>query len=329
MDISTLKKLDLDNCSSIVKEEAQKTLKFLQECLANKTFPHEDYKEFCELAVLYLGGHVDSFKFQTPGPVHHARFMAKAIYYLKMSLLFSQLCKIFHPRELVEIEVMSEFTAVFYSKWWFKGTLAAVAPSGDLWAIQSMTKLKEVSPGVALPCLLSLKRHPWYLTKELVILCLADKELSCPIKKAMALALFKCERPASLAPGKPKFPQEVFSEEFQEKHKDNILSGLVDLIGPELWTIPILLGLSEDDMVWVQLEVHQWDLISGFKKVQRFVSTFSVVNDSAERGVKLIEDFVLSSTDEKLRQDMMLTVSHERKRLKANKLTKKQLKEAS
>ena len=148
----------------------------------------------------------EGFTLKKPGACHHARFMAKAIYYLKMSLLFSQLCKIFHPRELVEIEV---------------------------------------------------KRHPWYLNKELVILCLADKELSCPIKKAMALALFKCERPASLAPGKPKFPQEVFSEEVQEKHKDNILSGLVDLIGPESWTIPILLGLSEDDMVWLQLEVHQ------------------------------------------------------------------------
>ena len=56
IDYGRLRKLDLDNCSSFVKAESEKTLQYLQECLSKKTFPREDYLEFCQLAVVFLGG---------------------------------------------------------------------------------------------------------------------------------------------------------------------------------------------------------------------------------------------------------------------------------
>ena len=95
-----------------LEEESQNTLMFCKKCLTENIFPQEDYKELCQLTVLWLGGVVDNFQFQWPGPVHHARFMAKAIYYLKMQLT-SRHVAIFTESEKVEISLMAEFVGVF------------------------------------------------------------------------------------------------------------------------------------------------------------------------------------------------------------------------
>ena len=73
------------------------------------------------------------------------------------------------------------------------------------------------------------------------------------------------------------------------------------------------------------LEVHQWPLMSGFKKFSSFVSKLLVVNDPAERGVKLVQDFIDTSTDESLRQARMISASEQRKNHSKN-MTKKEMK---
>ena len=80
--------------------------------LKTSTFVRGDYKELCELIVVYLGGHVESFKFKRPGASHHARFMAKAIYSTKMALLVD-----FHEIDIEmkkSIKKTAEFCAIFY-----------------------------------------------------------------------------------------------------------------------------------------------------------------------------------------------------------------------
>ena len=78
-------------------------------------------------------------------------------------------------------------------------------------------------------------------------------------------------------------------------------------------------------MVWLKLEVWQWELISGFRKFKDFVKSLTVVNDPAERGVKLIQDFVNQTSDKTLRQDLLLAVSDHREKNPANKLNKELL----
>ena len=85
-DLQNLARFDFENCSAFVSKEARNALIFLSQCLMDKSFSRGDYKELCELAVIFLGGQVKNFKFKLPGPVHHACFMAKAIFYLKMAL---------------------------------------------------------------------------------------------------------------------------------------------------------------------------------------------------------------------------------------------------
>jgi len=46
-----------------------------------------DYKEFAQLCILFLGGSEEVVTFKRPGALHKARWMAKLIYSIKISLL--------------------------------------------------------------------------------------------------------------------------------------------------------------------------------------------------------------------------------------------------
>ena len=78
-------------------------------------------------------------------------------------------------------------------------------------------------------------------------------------------------------------------------------------------------------MKWLFLEVNQWTLLSGYRKFADFVMRLLVVNDPAERGVELIQDFVATSSDEDLRQARLISASEQRKKLSKN-VSKEQMK---
>lgn len=61
-------------------------LKFAKTKLLD-SFLCDDYKEFLQLIVIFLGGKLEkNFNFRQPGAYHFARWMAKGIYLLKMLL---------------------------------------------------------------------------------------------------------------------------------------------------------------------------------------------------------------------------------------------------
>ena len=92
IDLADLNKFNWrDVAGSEIEDQAEKALAILSNFLQEKTFAREDYKELCELAVMFLGGAVDGFKFQYPGAHHHARYMAACIYMLKMALLMRKI----------------------------------------------------------------------------------------------------------------------------------------------------------------------------------------------------------------------------------------------
>lgn len=48
-----------------------------------ESFPRDDYREFLELVIIFLGGRPGGIKFAKPGALHHARWMAKRFTALK------------------------------------------------------------------------------------------------------------------------------------------------------------------------------------------------------------------------------------------------------
>ena len=66
------------------------TVNYCRCALRDETFSRGDYQELLKLSLMYL---TDDNKFHicAPGNISHARFMAKAIYHLKLHILSAQL----------------------------------------------------------------------------------------------------------------------------------------------------------------------------------------------------------------------------------------------
>ena len=59
-------------------------------CELQKKIVRDDYRELIELSIIFLGGDKEKkMKIRPPGAMHHARWMARAIYSLKICLLQS------------------------------------------------------------------------------------------------------------------------------------------------------------------------------------------------------------------------------------------------
>lgn len=85
---------------------------------------------------------------------------------------------------------------------------------------------------------------------------------------------------------------------------------LVDLIGPKSWTL--FSRLSDTD--WLKKSSKTWPNEPGFQEVFYQVRHLKVVNDVAERGVKLATDYATSLThNEDQRQYLYQVVEEQRK----------------
>jgi hypothetical protein len=93
--------------------------------------PREDYLELLQLCLVYLGGNLagKDTTFRAPGAMHHARWMAKAIYPLKMVLFKGQLS--LTSWELTGLNELALFIALIYGRFWPEAPLAHHAPLND------------------------------------------------------------------------------------------------------------------------------------------------------------------------------------------------------
>ena len=68
-------------------QDTNEVLEFAMQTLQKVKQLREDYREFLELVIIFLGGTPPrGISFRGPGAFHHARWMAKAIYCLKIYL---------------------------------------------------------------------------------------------------------------------------------------------------------------------------------------------------------------------------------------------------
>lgn len=72
----------------------------------------------------------ETFIFKRPGAMHHARWMAKAIYSLKIFMFQDQFqLSLSETNSLRQVRI---FMILFYLKMWYTATSAILAPNNDL-----------------------------------------------------------------------------------------------------------------------------------------------------------------------------------------------------
>ena len=101
-------------------------------------------------------------------------------------------------------------------------------------------------------------------------------------RSAVAQKLYKTPRASEFPPGKPTFPEIRIGNEN--------CSTLIDFVGPKSWLLFHILGMNHNQE-WLHLPLEYWTLMKDYKNLWAFVSVLEFVNDSAERGIKIVSDF--------------------------------------
>jgi hypothetical protein len=146
--------------------------RFISEQLAQK-HPRDDYLEFLTVAAFMVVLDV-KLTICKPGALHRARWMAKAIYSLKIELLFDgneEEIKL-TARELQGLQRFNRFVVGVYIQSWFTARSTAGTPLNDIMLIQRLDSYEDKKLGTV--GLNMMTRHSWYLSQELATLYLSQ-----------------------------------------------------------------------------------------------------------------------------------------------------------
>lgn len=152
------------------------------------------------LSYIFLGGiPKNGVKFRAPGAMHHARWLAKAIYCLKIYMFRKQF--LISDHDVKALREICIFLVLFYLEAWFVATDPIKAPNFDLKLFLNLLIFKNIYPKIGEAALVKLSGHLWYLHEQLAILALFDPTVSRQQKIKMAAAI-KNEKSQMTSEGK-------------------------------------------------------------------------------------------------------------------------------
>ena len=259
--------------------------------------PRDDYRELLELTIMFLGGvPSQGCSFKAPAGLHRARWMAKAIYSLKIWMLRSQFKMT--KKEEKGIADVCLFTVTLYVKAWFRALSAPSSPRVDLELIKEIDKYKAQNQAVSQIAMKKILGHLWYLSEELIALAFFD-EVSDDTKRLMVSAL--------QAPGAEHPLKRITVDPTLVSSKN--LKDFVTESSRRFFTIT---GLPS---TFLNKDVKLWSADADYQFAKNTVSSMRVVNDIAERGVALMDEYnKLHTNDEEQKQCLLLIVKKYRQR---------------
>lgn len=304
-------------------------------CLAQLTEkqPRDDYKEFLEIVLLFLGENIPNYYMRPPGPTSHARWMAKGIYCIKM-FLYRKYLRL-NLTEFDGLRDVTIFIVTLYVKAWFSTTRAAEAPNNDLNFLKALAGYASIDEIVSKRLVKRFCAHLWYLSGEAVALALFDPNVHCDIKQKIAtvIRVFEEEKEAWEEEELSDDEMDESSDEDSEKEGDVddieeddledsgesgnqypappvhvvgfkgvkriiltskqvnqklLMKDLSDYVTPETANFFKRFGLSTDFIVTYP---ETWEEREDYQQALEIIRKLHVVNDAAERGVKLIGDY--------------------------------------
>lgn len=280
--------------NAIPPEERTEIMNFCLKNLGKQQY-RADYKEFLELTVIFLGGTIPDYSLRTPGPTSHARWMAKGIYMLKMFLLREQL-------ELNEV-MLSNIRSIcilivrVYVKLWFGCTKGAEAPNQDLNFLKDAILHPDSEVSNAL--VTKFFKHLWYLSEEAVGFAFFDINVSLEEKRKMVEALKLSEE---YIPIETSHRIDVPKKEILQTYASKELS---DFVTPNTRTFFDRMKISKD---FLEHDPSVWNERDDYSAGVRACYSICVVNDAAERGVKLITDYNKILTNDEEEKQFLLQI---------------------
>lgn len=233
--------------------------------------------------------------------MHHARWMSKAIYSLKIFMFRNQ----FHlsPREIKSLRQVCIFIIIFYIKAWYTSTSAILAPNNDLEFLKKLISYDKVDSAVSKKACDKISDHLWYLNEELTVISLFDTNVPVEVKIKMIEAINS--RPASKTTNQRYQIEKNELELFLQKD-------LSDFVSNKSLDLFMKFDLPTD---FLEKEISTWSEDESYIECAKFFETLKVTNDVAERGVALIEEYNNYLTKDEEQLQYLLQVVREHRQL--------------
>lgn len=165
IDQSDFKTIPDDAEANILAEVAADRISFAKKQLQVHQ-PRDDYRELLNLTIIFLGGVPEKgVLFRRPAGLHRARWMARALYCLKI-YLFKHQFKLTKKDEKAVREICI-FTVMIYVKYWFQASTGWSAPRNDLQLLKDIKAFESFNKNIATVALKKILNHLWYLSEEL------------------------------------------------------------------------------------------------------------------------------------------------------------------
>ncbi|KAG0700640.1 hypothetical protein GWK47_025517 [Chionoecetes opilio] len=255
--------------------------------------PRDDYREMVQLTIIVLGGEVEA-NIRKPGAYHRARWMAKVIYTLKITLFREEFALTKHEkRELIRF---TTFIVTTYVEPWMSAHCSTSAPATDLALLKALAAYRDKEIGRASGKVMA--RHMWYVSEELVGLSLFDEATVVEEKRAIVSAMQQ-----RLGEKNPPRRADVALDAVEQRSLASFAT--TNSVG-----LVTALGAGHD---FLNVDPAEWSGRDDYTTARRRARHLRVVNDFAERGVALISAFCGAITrDEEQRQHLLQVVERHR-----------------
>jgi len=285
------------------------TVKFAVAALQKDKLPRDDYRELLEVTLIFCGEVPPcGIHFRTPGAFHHARWMSKLIYVLKIYLFKNQF-KI-TKKELNCCLEFALFVALIYVRFWITSPDACDSAINDLKLIQSIVHYKPINATIYKSAISAIGRHLWYLSQELVPMSLFSDKVSSNEKETLVtkLKLFLTEDDGNST-------RSIRSRKGELPSKDVLNSCSFDLdsfLGP---SSDFMFRLLQLDTAFLDSPVTSWSDLPSYCTAKDIISSLTVVNDSAERGVALATTFNSTITKQEEQKQFLFQIVESHRKL--------------
>ncbi|KAK2725446.1 hypothetical protein QYM36_000064 [Artemia franciscana] len=288
-----------DDVARLVDDIKQSTIDFANKHLEQGQ-PRDDYKEFLELVLIFLGATpARGVRFMSPGAMHHARWMSKVIYSLKIWMFKAQFrLTLTEERGLHDVCV---FAVRVYLKAWISAPLASGAPYSDLLLLKSLLKYSSIHLAISKATSNKFSGNLWYLSPELVGLAFFDSRVSSSTKRLMVSAM------QSEDDQEQEHTKRITIDLDSAKNKN--LEHFVTAKSAKLFQ---MMDLPDG---FLTVDPDLWEDRHDYKLASETVRSLKVVNDHAERGVALIQEYSSFITQDESQLQFLLQVVNEHRRV--------------
>jgi hypothetical protein len=289
----------------ISEDVRQEVLAFALQKL-EESQPRNDYRELLSLTVVFLGGTPPGgVRFRAPAGLHRARWMARLIYGFKLFMFGRKaavdgLFKLSTSEERGLIQLLCFSIAGGYIQAWFSAPEGISAPRNDLDFLDRLLRYSKIDNTVSTVAISKFLGHLWYLSEELIAFSFFDPLVPIQEKRDMLNALNS--KSGSLNPSRRI---NLTDSDLEKALKPSLFVTTQTLAFFNILQIPT---------EFLRKDPELWNEDDDYETGQRVARSLKVVNDVAERGVALIQDFNEHFTrNEEQKQYVLQVISEHRK----------------